>query len=48
MSNIHLARSSTPAAQRMRRYRKRRREGLDPFASRCMKPTATSSFAWAF
>jgi hypothetical protein len=27
MSNIHLTRSSTPAAQRMRRYRKHRREG---------------------
>ena len=27
MSNVHLARSSTPAAQRMRRYRKHRREG---------------------
>ena len=28
MSNIHPTRSSTPAAQRMRRYRKHRREGL--------------------
>jgi hypothetical protein len=27
MSNIHPTRSSTPAAQRMRRYRKHRREG---------------------
>ena len=28
MSNIHLTRSSTPAAQRMRRYRKQRKQGL--------------------
>ena len=28
MSNIHPTRSSTPAAQRMRRYRKQRRQGL--------------------
>jgi hypothetical protein len=27
MSNIPTSRSSSPAAQRMRRYRKRRREG---------------------
>jgi hypothetical protein len=27
MSNIYPTRSSTPAAQRMRRYRKHRREG---------------------
>jgi len=30
MSNIHPTRSSTPAAQRMRRYRKHRRQGLRP------------------
>jgi hypothetical protein len=30
MSNIHPTRSSTPAAQRMRRYRKQRRQGLRP------------------
>ena len=28
MSNIHPTRSSTPAAQRMRRYRKQQRQGL--------------------
>ena len=28
MINISLTRSSTPAAQRMRRYRKQRRQGL--------------------
>jgi len=28
MSNIHPTRSSTPAAKRMRRYRKQRRQGL--------------------
>ena len=28
MSNIHLTRSSSPAAQRMRRYRKQQRQGL--------------------
>jgi hypothetical protein len=28
MSNIHPTRSSSPAAQRMRRYRKQRRQGL--------------------
>ena len=30
MSNIHPTRSSSPAAQRMRRYRKQRRQGLRP------------------
>jgi hypothetical protein len=30
MSNIPTSRSSTPAAQRMRRYRKQRRQGLRP------------------
>ena len=28
MSNIHPTRSSSPVAQRMRRYRKQRRQGL--------------------
>jgi hypothetical protein len=30
MSNIPSSRSSSPAAQRMRRYRKHRRQGLRP------------------
>jgi hypothetical protein len=30
MSNISPSRSSSPAAQRMRRYRKQRRQGLRP------------------
>jgi hypothetical protein len=30
MSNIPTSRSSSPAAQRMRRYRKQRRQGLRP------------------
>ena len=30
MSNISTSRSSSPAAQRMRRYRKQRRQGLRP------------------
>jgi hypothetical protein len=30
MINIHLTRSSTPAAQRMRRHRKQRKQGLRP------------------
>jgi hypothetical protein len=30
MSNIPTSRSSTPAAQRMRRYRKQRKQGLRP------------------
>ena len=30
MSDIPTSRSSTPAAQRMRRYRKQRRQGLRP------------------
>jgi len=30
MSNISPTRSSSPAAQRMRRYRKQRRQGLRP------------------
>jgi hypothetical protein len=30
MSNISSSRSSSPAAQRMRRYRKQRKQGLRP------------------
>jgi hypothetical protein len=30
MTNIPTSRSSSPAAQRMRRYRKQRRQGLRP------------------
>jgi hypothetical protein len=30
MSNIPTSRSSSPAAQRMRRYRKQRKQGLRP------------------
>ena len=30
MSNIHPTRSSSPAAQRMRRYRTQRKQGLRP------------------
>jgi hypothetical protein len=34
MSNIPSSRSSSPAAQRMRRYRKQRRQGLRPVRQR--------------